>query len=245
MQAQLQNALGAVGNMGRELDSLKEQLAQANARPQPVESRITTADESTWGPDMIDMVRRAAQEEAQRMVQPLQHENAQLRAEITRLGGTTQQMQQQQQVSNEDRFWLALGDLVPNWADMNTDKGFIDWLAVHDDMLGTTRQNALTIACNELNAKRAASFFKAYIATLPAPVDPVRELQRQTTPSGQRGGSQPAPTGGGSETVEIWSQQEIMDFYTDVNRGRWRHDPEGMNQRRAQIDKAVAEGRVR
>ena len=247
MQQQLQNSLQAMGNMGRELDALKAQLAaaQQQAAQRPVEPQVTPQDVETWGPDMLDVIRRGAAEEAQKLLQPLMQENATLRMQLQQVQGQTEQVVQDNQKRTEQAFWTRLTMLCNDWERWNTDQGFIQWLGQFDPMLRTTRQNALGAAQQEMNADSVAAFFNAYKSTLPPPpVDPQRELARQITPTGRTSGA-PAQTGLGAQTEEIWSQQEIMAFYTDVNRGKWRHDPQGMQETRARIDKAVSEGRVR
>jgi hypothetical protein len=251
LQNQLQNAMTAMGNMGRELDTLKAQVAQRSAQPPappPAERRVTDADITTWGADMLDVIGRKAAEEAQRMVQPLASENEQLKDVIAKLQGRTDQVAQTQQQNREQMFWTRLQEVVPNWQAMNTDPAFLGWLSEYDPMIGNTRKYALDQAQAQLNADRAGAFFRAYAATLPPPVaqNPQAELQRQVNP-GQRRASEtqgyaPPP---GAQTVEIWTSQEVSDFYTDVTRGRYRSSPDEYSRMNDAITRAVAEGRVR
>ncbi len=247
LQSQLQNSLTAMGNMGRELDTLKAQVARVQAAPPALERKVTDQDVQTWGPDMLDVIRRGAAEEAQKMVAPILTENEQLRNTVAQLQGRTDQFAQTQEQTRTAQFWTRLGELVPDWQALNKDQGFLTWLGQFDTMLGDTRQNMVDVAQKALNADRVAAFFTAYRATLappPASAPPHRDLARQVTPARSTGGAPPAATSS-TQQVEIWSQQEIMDFYTDLNRGRWTHDPAGAKDMRARIDQAVAEGRVR
>ncbi len=249
LQGQLQNALTAMSNMGRELDNVKAQLVRAQATPPVQPSKLTPQDETTWGGDMLDMVRRGAQEEAAKLMQPLMQENAELKAQLAQVQGQTQEVVQSQQTTRESMFWARLLELSPDWQRLNTDQGFLQWLGQYDPMMVgyNSRQEALNAVVQGRDATRAAAFFNAYKATLPPPVvpNPQQELQRQITPRASRAQAPAAAAGGQPQTVEIWSQEEIMQFYTDVNRGRWRHDPNGQAEMRARIDQAVAEGRVR
>lgn len=248
LQSQLQNAMHAMGNMGRELDTVKAQLNNVQRTPPPVEKRVTDADVTTWGADMLDMVGRKAQEEAQRMLQPLLTENQQLKDVVAQLQGRTDQVAQSQQQSREQMFWTRMQEICPDWQRYNTDPGFLQWLGAYDPLIGGTRKQALDAAQQQLNADRAAAFFKAYVATLPppAPPNPAVELARQVSP-GQRSASgianyTPPP---GATTVEIWSEQEVSDFYTDVTRGKYRDNHAEYQRMNDAITRAVAEGRVR
>lgn len=248
LQQQLQNAMHAMGNMGRELDTVKAQLTNVQRTPPPVEKRVTDADVTTWGSDMLDMVGRKAQEEAQRMMQPLMTENAQLKDVIEQLRGRTDQVAQSQQQSREQMFWTRMGEIAPDWQRFNMDPAFLTWLGQYDPLIGSTRKQAIDQAQAQLNADRAAAFFTAYKATLPPPPppNPAAELARQVSP-GQRSASgmqnyTPPP---GATTVEIWSEQEVSDFYTDVTRGKYRDNPVEYQRMNDAITRAVAEGRVR
>ena len=249
LQGQLQNAMTAMGNMGRELDALKDRVARAAAAPPPQPPRqVTENDVQTWGADMLDVIGRRASEEAQRLLQPLLAENTQLKEVVSRLEGTTVQVQQTQQQNREQMFWTRMVELVPNWEGMNSDPGFLAWLAQYDPMIGNTRKFMLDQAQQQLNADRAAAFFKGYASTLPPPphVDPQRELARQASPNRNAGGGgQGYQPPANNQTVEIWSSQEVTDFYTDVSRGKYRSNPAEYQRMNEAITNAVAEGRVR
>lgn len=251
LQTQLTNAMAAMGNMGRELDNLKTQVAQRPAAPpqQPTAPppSFSPQDEQTWGADMLDMVRRGAAQEAQRLMEPVVAENTRLRAELATLKGTTDRVVQTQQQTREEVFYQRLAELIgSDWQQQNNDPGFLQWLAVMEPMLGKSRQELIKQAAEALDAQRVAVFFNSYRATLPPPAatPPQTELGRQVTPTGTRAAAQPVATGSAG-TIEIWSPDEINQFYTDVSRGRYRNNPQEQERLNKAITQAVAEGRVR
>ena len=158
------------------------------------------------------------------------------------------QVQQTQQQNREQMFWSRMGELVPNWEAMNGDPAFLSWLAEFDPMVGQTRKYLIDQAQQQLNADRAAAFFRAFAATRPPPppVTPQQELARQASPNRSNGsGGQGYQPPANAQTIEIWSSQEVSDFYTDVRRGKYRSNPAEYQRMNEAITKAVAEGRVR
>lgn len=217
-------------------DSL-DALRQAQATPAtPAQPLVTPKDEEVFGSDLIDLIGRRATEIANAQTAALQ---AQVAALESRLGQTSQR----QEVSDDDRFYATLGQLVPDYRDVNTDPRWLAWLGEVDQLTGLTRQKYLDNAAASRDAARTATIFKTFKASLPqVPVaeTPAQELQRQVAPSRSSASAAPAAD---TAATRVWTSKELDTFYKQV---RLREiGPKDAERIEAEINRAMAEGRVR
>jgi hypothetical protein len=225
-----------------EIDRLKVAKAEPpKAAPQKL---VTEKDVEAFGSDLIDVIDRKAREVAETMVSTrvgqLEAENAQLKEQ---LGGVTER-----QVSQDRRAYFSeLGHLVPDYEALNVDPGFMGWLAEVDPLSGFAKQEYLTKAWNEYDAKRTAALFNAYkqlTAPPPPPTQPSQakqQLQRQVAP----GTSKVSSSAPQSAAGKVWATSEIDGFYRDVRRGMYYGKDDERARIEAEIDQAVIDGRIR
>jgi len=223
-----------------EIERLKPK-AEAPKAKQPL---VTDKDVEAFGSDLIDVIDRKAREVAETLVSTrvseLEAENRRLNEQLT---GVTER-----QVSNDRRAYFAdLGRLVPDYEALNVDQGFMNWLAEVDPLSGNTRQDYLATAWNAYDATRTATLFNAYKAlTAPPPTPPAsqtkQQLEKQVAP-GTSKVSQSAPANAAS--ARIWTTGEIAQFYHGVTQGKFYGKDAERARIEAEIDQAVAEGRVR
>lgn len=220
-----------------EIDRIKALKAEASQSQQPL---VTDKDVEAFGSDLIDVIDRKAREVAGNMVstrmRELETENSRLKEQLTGVS--------ERQVTNDRRtYFMELARMVPDYEALNVDQGFMDWLAEVDPLSGASRQDYLTSAWNAFDASRTAALFNTYKETLarPAPVSqPKQQLQRQVAP-GTSKASSAAPT---PASAKIWTVGEIEQFYHNVRRGQFHGKDAERVSIEAEIDQAVAEGRV-
>lgn len=218
-----------------EVERAKVQQPEAKTS---TESLITEQDKEAFGPDLIDLIERAAESK----VSTLRGREADLIKELNDLKSQLGNVTERQGLSDRDRFTTGLARLVPDWETLNTDQGFLAWLAEEDPVYGLPRHAALTNAYDNLNVERVASVFNTYKQLVGAPkpkpkVNP--ELQRQVAPARSRSAAPPAD----SQDQRIYTQGEIAQFFDDWRRGMFT-DEEAASFEKV-IHAAVAEGRVR
>lgn len=203
------------------------QSRQAPAAPQEQAPAVDPRDVEAFGNDMMDMVRRyvtAAVDTLAARVQALEAQQ----------GSVTQDMA----ATKDQQFYTLLDNLVPSWRAVNETQAWLTWLGVVDEVYGVQRQKALDHAFANLNAAQVAKVFSAYIASIPvAPATP--SLENQITPDGA--GNQAPPA---AEAKPILSERAITAFYNDMARGNYRGREAEAESIEAQINAAVAEGRV-
>ena len=215
--------------MGQELERLK----------QPVEKPGVTdpKDVETFGADLVAMVARVVDRKIDSIAGVL---DAKLKSVDERLSGTAQVVAK----SAEEVFFERLTAAVPDWEALNSDNEFLLWLTEVDPVYGMPRQNALDAAHHELNATRTANVFLAFKAgktpvAAPAPAPTAAsKLEKQVSPN-TASVSAPAPA-----QKPKWSQAQIVAFYDDVAKGRFRGREAEAAQIEVSLNQALAEGRV-
>lgn len=228
-QAKIDQLQGAVQTLQTQLQS-----AAKPAAPEP-EKHDTTKDAEVFGGDLVDMVKRVAQGMFGEIARQF---GDRLAAIEQRLEGTSNSVAQ----TAQEVFLSRLAAQVPNFSEVNTSQGFLAWLSEVDPVYGAARQDALTAAGNALDADRVAAIFKAYLATLAPPAQaaaaPAEALNRQVAPRPGASAPQAAPQ------KRAVSAASIEQFYNDVRRGAYRGREDEAQAIEAQINAALAEGRV-
>jgi hypothetical protein len=216
---------------------------------------LTEQEVADYGPEFIDVVRRAASEVAA----PLQAEIAHLRSQL----GTVQQ-----ETGNAflTRMHATIGGLVPDWEQINRDQRFMDWVKLPDMFSGAIRQQLMQEAWNNGDAVRVAAFFRAFLAEAAA-VDPQRGTHAQPPPPSMVPAREPgapgivplatrlsldqlaAPGRAHSGTQQptskpVYTAQDISRFYTECAAGKWRTREADRAAIDADIIAAQHEGRI-
>lgn len=231
-----------VRELNQQVQTLIAEAAAAKAKPapEPTPSKplITDKDAEAFGSDLLDLIDRATEQK----IAGFRDREAQLVSEINELKGKLGNVSERQVMSDKDRFLMALSQQVADWEQMNTDPGFLAWLAEVDPVYGLPRQAALNSAYEAFDAARTANIFRQYKATLaPAPQQQTRqELQRQVAPTRSRASSAPAAT---ADQSRVFTQSEIAQFYEEWRRGLIDND-EAVRMER-EIQAAIVAGRIR
>jgi hypothetical protein len=203
-------------------------------------SSVTAKEREEFGDELVQLMARIAKANSGQEVRVLQ-------AEVNRLKGSVQQTVQIGSETRMEKVWNRLDAWRADWRVINNSQQFVDWLANIDIMSGRPRQEGLTAAFESGDGTRVAGIFKRFVEedssfrpTAPTSAPAARVDQATlVAPSPPRGGSEEAPNGSGGK---IWSEQEINDFYSRVQRGRI--SPEEKASTEKEIMTAVAAGRV-
>jgi hypothetical protein len=228
-----------------QVEALTEQLKTPAPPATPAPSSITEKDEEAFGSDLIDLNRRVVAE-ALAKVQPtldrLETENTNLKTQLESLGSRTER-------TSAELFNDRLTEAVPTWREVDTQRGWLDWLTTIDPLSGLTRQTYLRNAITQMDVKRTASIFKAYMALSappPPPTDetpapsPADELASQITPS--RSAAPASVEQVVDPAKRIWTGRDV-EIALDPRRLRKMTDAEQAAVF-SEIDAAQAEGRV-
>jgi hypothetical protein len=227
--------------MGHQLQRLVGQQNQQQQEPVKV---ITPEDEKTYGPELIDLARRAAREEMQPQIEQARQES--------------QRSSQRSQAIAEQDVRNQLDVQMPNWREINTDPAFLQWLSLRDLYSGGVRRALLTQAFQAASAPRVIAFFKGYLAEAQATGQLPAQQTTATAPVPHRqaavsldtlvspGRAQPAPGSDGQPPeAPIFTHRQIREFYSHAGMARYAGRQADRVADEKLIFEAQAAGRVR
>lgn len=239
-----------------QLQAMEDRLAQLERSSKPAAEApakyVTDEDVKEYG-ETIDMVRRAAREEAEAISkareQALLQELAELKAQVGHVRNTVvpkvEDLSKQQFEQARADFWGSLETHVPDWRAINDNQGFKDWLLSEDPITGATRQQFLAQAQYNLDAPRVIRFFQEWKRTAaggqtPAPKNSANsELEKLVAPGASKGAGVPS-----APEKKQWTRAEISQFYRDVTTGKYANRPEERKKIENDIFLAQKENRV-
>jgi hypothetical protein len=228
--------------MGDELLAAQRHLRtpplQPDPEPQPLLSEQELRD---YGPDFINVVKRAAREEFLPEVNTLRQENERVKRQAAE-----QAMR---------GVYAYLDQNVENWRIVNHSAPFKSWLRLRDSLSGSIRQELLDTAFQSADALRVAAFFKGFLSEEAASSPAPRETpQLQQVPARQPaialetlaapGRARSAPSNPPAEKP-TYTRREIAKFYEDVRKGLWAGRETMKSQIEADIFAAQSDGRIR
>jgi hypothetical protein len=237
-----------LGGMQEQMNVQNQELQRLIARvdqrpPEPIRT-ITAEDEKTYGPELIDLARRAAREELQPQIEAARQESH-------------QSAQRAQAISEQD-VRNQLDAQLPNWRSINTDPSFLQWLSLPDIYSGGVRRGLLTQAFRAASAPRVLAFFKGYLAeaqatgqlpaqqTTAATLAPTRQAAVSLDTLVSPGRAQPAPGSDGQPPeAPIFTHRQIREFYTNEGRARYVGRQADRDADEKLIFEAQKAGRVR
>lgn len=222
---------------------LNERAAAPPAAPARAEDRfdtsmVTPKEREEYGAELVDMMARIAKANSAGEV-------ATLKQELNQMRGQVQQTAKAAAGGAMERIWSQLDASISNWRTLNISQQFVDWLQVLDVMSGQSRQTGLTQAFESGDGPRVVGIFKRFVEedsqARSTPAAPAPQLDQGTliAPGSPRGSGGEAPNG---TNKRMFSEQEIDDFYSRVQRGRIGADEKKALE--AELQEAVRDGRV-
>lgn len=244
--AETQRLVGHAQALKAENDRLLQMLAAQQGQPasqpaQVVSSAITQKEREEYGEELISLIDRIATAKSQ-------GELARLNTELNQIKDAVRVTVTSAVKSAQERVYEALANWNPEWERINVSQQFIDWLDSVDIISGIPRKSGLVAAFEAGDAQRVVGIFRRYVeedsrsrSTAAETPKPAVDAATLITPGTPRGSAGEAPSG--QQSGKIWSEQEINDFYSRVQRKRV--SPEERTATEAEIQKAIAQGRVR
>jgi hypothetical protein len=228
-------------------------------QPQP-QRRITPQEATEYGPELLDVMGRRAQEifEANYLPQVMGELN-QVKRQI---GGVANN----QVFDARVRMYDDLAREVPNWSDINNSPAFAAWLDQIDPVSMQSRRFFLDGAHNGNQTGQVVNIFKSFLATQAA-----LGLQggNPSPGNGAGGGYSPGVTGPAASTPQmdltafaapgrakpgqtqvppekpIFTRADITQFYRDKTAGRFAGREAEADALERQLFEAGNEGRIR
>lgn len=224
----LQGMIRAKDEEIKRLELLLSQMAEAHKPDTPSapaqDSFDDTEDRQEFGSEFVDMVYRAID----RKIAKLQERLGTTERVAKEAAVVTQQTQQ-------ERFFAALAQRVPDWREIDSSPEFIEWL-----QSSRARVTLVKEGMANFDVDAIADIFEQYKALTgkgqtQATAEPARNLERKVAPS--RGKS---PTPPASTEKRVWTRSEIAQVFRD----RRKYSQKEFDALQREIFSAQREGRV-
>ena len=222
----LQGMIRAKDEEIKRLELLLSQMAEeTKSEPAPTEDSFDdTKDRQEFGSEFVDMVYRAID----RKIAKLQERLGTTERVAKEAAVVTQQTQQ-------ERFFAALAQRVPDWREIDSSPEFAEWL-----QSSRARVTLVKEGMANFDVDAIADIFEQYKALTgkgqtQATAEPARNLERKVAPS--RGKS---PTPPASTEKRIWTRSEIAQVFRD----RRKYSQKEFDALQREIFSAQREGRV-
>lgn len=193
------------------------------APPKPAERLVTAEEIEKYGPDFLDVVRRAAEES-------FAPERAKLQSEISDLRGNVESTVNADNARAEAGFFADLSKAHSDWEAVNVTEGWRRWLGEYDPVARSIRQvlldNAIATHDSEYVIDLLTRFKALNKARTPAPV---------VSPEPATSHGNPPPE---EPTSKVWTRPMVQKFYRDLQRGVYT-EAEGVKIE-AEINAALA-----
>lgn len=255
MEGRYKQSAQSIGVMQEQLSELGDELmrtqqalprrANPPQQPQlPPEPLVTAEEIKTYGPELIDVIQRAAR--------------AAINPDLQNLHNGVRQVSQRVQVVSTGSLYENLDREVANWREVNISPRFKQWCALRDVYSGQVRGQMLNAAFTAADAPRVVAFFKGFLTEEqatgqlpdpslqpPVPLAPRQaavSLESLTAPGRAHpaGGDQPLPV-----DKPIFTRAQITAFYRQVREGYFNGREADKQATEKAIFAAQNEGRIR
>lgn len=202
----------------------------------PLDGIITTEDIDTVGEEAVDIIRKVTKKVAESEAHPLKEELARLKAEKL---AAEKRAQEERKRNAYNAFLSDLGRIVPDYAAVNVDSRFIEFMNGYDEITGEKRVDAFRRAEDYLDADRVADFFIEFKRTVPRSKREV--LEENITPTVTSGST---VNTSGKQKAETFTARQVEDFFNDVARGVYKNRMKEADELEARITKAYISGNI-
>ncbi len=238
--ADMQAQMGALGD---ELIATQRQLRAPPVQPEllPEKPLLSEQEIRDYGPEFLNVVKRAAREE--------------FLPEVTTLRAENERLLRQSAEQGMRGVYAYLDANVNDWRNVNHSAAFMSWLRLRDPLSGSIRQELLNGAFQTADALRVASFFKGFLSdeaaspalrepSAPQLQTPVRQPTIALETLAAPGRARSAPSSLPAEKP-VYTRQEIARFYADVRKGLWAGREADKSRIEMDIFAAQSDGRIR
>lgn len=215
---------------------------------------LAKAELDEFGEDMLDASARFTSARVMPIIESLRAEVARLTGLVNATAATVNTTASTVALSARERMFSELDKNVPTWRAVNTEDGFLNWLAQEDGLSGDNRHALLKRAFESNETARVQRFFSAYLSESASggehATGRVAKPNQPNAPSVVSPSALVAPGRGraapvqGAPVAMEWTPALIRSFYDDVRNGVFRDNPDERQRLEADIFAAQREGRI-
>jgi len=231
----------------KDLTSKIEALEKANVEKpsEPTKAKekvslVTDADRAEFGEELLDVQRRVATEVSQGYEDRLEKQDGVIKKLQDQLAQTGNQV-------GEMSFSQRLTQLIPDFAQVDKDERWVEWLNEYDPMLNGPRRVLAQEAFDKSDADSVAHYVKLWRQSFAEPeVDPragrQAELEKQVAPNRSANSVDTKKVG---KEAKIYSEREVNGAWTKIRNLNTKGSYDEAAKLEADITAAYLEGRVR
>lgn len=220
LRQEVVQAMTTVDKLRTQVNELTKSIA--DKQPDPFKSAFTSEDMDIFGEDAVNSMQRATEN----AIAPLKRELEETRKKLQEKELADVQ---NQTVQAKTIFLNKLADAVPDYAEIDTDKKFAEWITGIDENSGFSRLHLFKTAEKNGDVGRVASFMNEFKATRATKVNP---LDSKVTPTSS------STAKATSVVPEQITQAYINKFYADYAAGKYRGREKEAQAIERKIDKA-------
>ena len=210
------------------------------------ERLITPEEEQDYGSEFLAVVGKKAKEELAPVIGQYEKKIRELEQRLAGVGNYVEQ-------DAKSRMFSQLDERMPQWRELNRDKGFLDWLKLPDAYSGVIRHELLKAAYERNDGPRVLAFFDGFLAE-EAAVAPETSQQDLGAPAPNKvsldkfsapGRAKSAAATTAPAEKPLITRAQIAKFYADVNAGKYRGREADKDRQEKVIFEATRDGRIR
>ena len=217
---------------------LLNNISELNSNSTKDDPLFTQEEVDVLGEETIQALQKASQKITENAVNPLKEQ-----LDIERKTRLELEEREAQKAKNEavSSFLSRLGNIVPDYKEIDVDPGFASWMEDIDPLSGYARKILFKRAESNGDVGRVAEFFNQFKSERMG-IDTHDPLANHVTPTGSQAQAQSQQV---SEDKKILSMDAINEFYDDAAKGRYKNNMSVFREKEKLIEKAMMEGRVR
>lgn len=227
-------------DLRKKLDDISVKLNNALSTTQDTFSGVITDEEvEVLGPEAVEVMKKLNKAATEREVEPLKQK---LKENKEQLEKEARDKLAKDKAAIQRDFLTRLGDLVPDFAEIDKDKRFLTYMDQFDPASGQKRARLFKIAEHTGDVGRVAEFFLEFKGTQKKVVN--QTLEDSITPVSNVATGNAAQTNDNAD--EPISMAYIDEFYNELFKGgkKWKGREKEKQAELARIDRAVSVGNL-
>jgi hypothetical protein len=239
LRTELAAALRSQESLSKKVDDLSKELATArSSKTESLNDILSSEEQEILGAEAVAALDKVSKSNIEAQVKPLQE---QLAFEKEQRASERKAAAEEQASQAQQSFLERLGDLVPDYATVDTDQAFLDWMKLPDEVSGIQRERLFKQSQTLGDVGRVAQFFNDFKKLNN---EGQEALEDKVTPASSASSTNQQTTSSDSQQVPYVSLAKVQKFYTDVSKGRYKNKPKLVEEIQAKIDEAQRTGRI-
>lgn len=236
---QLAASLETIQVLQQQNEELRNELATARAKADPLDEIFSPEETEVLGDDTTNIIKKATKKATEVATADLREQLKEERA--------LRKKQEEARLANAKQdeyniFLQRLGNIVPDYAQIDADPLFKDFCHKNYDIDGTLIADNFRTAEGRRDATTIARYMLQFkeMGKKPKEENP---LAQKETPAGNR--SDGSLSQQKQKEPKVFTRAEINKFYDDLARGLYVGKQKEADELEGQIEQAMMEGRVR